>query len=279
MDLKNLLLDRARPMIDPLLDDLKIKIIRGNRQLSPVDSNDFIDQMTEWILSNSNHVLNGIESFKVRHACFGVTHYIDSLLIEHSNNIQLLEHDYMYYRRLFPNKSWAVVGNLQSSVPLLIALPFPGAGDIHPKMNDILEECLNKNIAVHLDCAWLPISRTIKFDFSHPTIKSFAISLSKSLALDWNRIGVCYRKEDNPSTAISIANSFKMINQVDIAIGIEFMNNFHNGYLWEKYGNNYDYACKTLKIRPTNVLHLAFELGSNRPLGVRDVLLKLHQQN
>lgn len=278
MELRNLLLDRARPMEDPALSEFRSMIFKGDHALPDIVSKDFINRMERWLLSNPEHELTGLNCFPIRHACFGVTHYIDSLLVEHSNNVQMLDHDYMYYRRLFPDKEWSSVGKLIPNVPLIMALPFPGAGDIHPQMGDILEECLNKNISVNLDCAWLPIARKMQFNFSHPAIDSIAFSLSKGLSLGWNRIGIRYSMCESDQDPISIANSFDMINRVDMKIGYEYMERFDNGYLWQKYGDAYDHACRTLRLRPTNVLHMAFELGTNKPRGMRDVLLELEQQ-
>lgn len=276
MALRDLLLDKAKPMTDPELDALRDQMLAGIVELPCISKSDFIDSMTKHVLANPDHDLHGFDCFSIRHACHGVTHYIDGLLISYGQTLQMLEHDYLYYSRLFPNKQWSRVGNLLPRVPLLMALPFPGAGDVHPHMQDILQECLDKDIDVHLDCAWLPIARKISFDLSHPAIQSFAVSLSKGLSLGWNRIGVCYWRTLQPTNAVAIADSFDMINAMDMSIGYEFMRRYHAGYLWNTYGQTYDDTCRRLMLRPTNVLHLAFELGTNKPVGMRDVLRHLY---
>lgn len=240
-----------------------------------VSVGNFISKFGTWVADDQLNELSGFEEFQHRDACFGVTHFIDTLVMKHGAGIQNLEHDYLYYKRMWPNKAWSTVGNLVPGVPLLMAVPFPGYARLHPAMDEILSESLDKGIDVHLDCAWLPASRGIRFDFAHPAIKSFAISLSKGLDLGWNRIAVRYSREHDPTDPITIANKFGMINQSCLGIGYQFMDQFPMNFLWNKYGSIYDEACVSLRLRPTNLIHVMLDLQTRKPLGTRDLLLSL----
>lgn len=235
----------------------------------------FLSKFDSWIAGDELNKLSGLETFEHRDSCFGVTHYIDSLVMQHGPSIQNFEHDYLYYKRMWPNKIWAKVGDLVPGKPLLIALPFPGYARVHPEMSGILEEAISKGIDVHLDCAWLPACRGVEFDFSHPAIKSVAISLSKGLDLGWNRIAVRYSREADPTDPITIANRFGMINESCLGIGCRYMDAFPMNFLWNKHGSIYDAACAGLRMRPTNLIHVMLDLQNRKPWGTRDLLLSL----
>lgn len=258
----------------PAINDPEFMQFKNSLSYNSVSSSEFIDKFDNWIKDNRLNSLTGLDNFPTRELCFGVTHFIDNLIMQHGSELQVLENDYLYYKRLWPNKIWSNVGNLKRNTPLIIALPFPGYGIVHPLMNQMLDEALNKNVAVHLDCAWLPASRNILFDFDHPAIKSFAISLSKGLALSWNRIAVRYSRQEHDD-AISIANKFNMINEVCVSIGHEYMQRFPINFLWEKHGKNYHMICKEFKVIPTNVIHMVKDPKTGKPLGTRDLLLSL----
>jgi hypothetical protein len=183
--------------------------------------------------------------------------------------VQSLKGDYMYHERLNlgnPNQS---VGNLIPNIPLIIALPFPSIGDKHPKMTEILEECDEKNIPIHIDGAWISCSKNIIFDLSHKSIKSISISLSKGLGLGWNRIGLRWLKEDY-SDAITIMNDFNMINKMLVIIGLHYIRNIPKDYFWNEYGTYYYKICKDFNLEPTNSIHLA--LKSGEPVGISPLL-------
>lgn len=259
----------------PAVNDPEFIAFRDQLTLSTITQLQFIEQFDSWIHADKLNTLTGFENFTVRNTCFGVTHFIDSLIMQYGESIQILEHDYYYYTRLWPNKVWATVGNLKPNIPLLIALPFPGVGIVHPEMNKLLEEATNKNVDIHLDCAWLPACRNIKFNFNHPAIKSFAVSLSKGLALDWNRIAVRYSRIENATDAITIANKFNMINEACLSIGYQYMQKFHINFLWDKHSSNYAKICKEFKVIPTSVIHTVKDPKTGKPLGTKDLLLSL----
>jgi len=259
----------------PAINDVELTSFKKQLTLDKVSQDEFINQFNQWVSEDKINSLIGFQSFPIRDVCFGVTHYIDNLIMKYGHQIQILEHDYNYYNRLWPHKKWAVVGNLEPNMPLLMALPFPGYGIPHPQMPKLLQEALDKNIDVHLDCSWLPASRNIKFDFSHPAIQSFAISLSKGLALDWNRVAVRFSRSKDENDAITIANNFNMINEVCLSIGYQYMKNFDINFLWNKHGANYSKICKEFKVIPTSVIHAVKDPKTGKPKGTRDILLSL----
>ena len=138
-------------------------------------------------------------------------------------------------------------------------MPFPYYGDIHPGMYTILDVCAEKGINVHVDSAWISCIRDIEFDFDHPAIKSFAISLSKG-GIGGNRIGVRYSREV-PEGSITMQNLFHMNQQPLMWIGTCFMREFGPEYFWKKYREKYDKVCADFKLTPSKAIHLAMSDG------------------
>ena len=260
------LLQRAEPMTDSAFENLQQQIQQGCR-LPACSYDNFKQQFHQWIVGNPLNNLQGLEQFQ-RDICVGTTHFIDCVIMKHgSSNVQILENDYSYYKKLDPQRQWAVPGSLMANQVLLMALPFPGYGDIHPQMTDILDECQEKNIAVYIDGCWMSSARNITFDFRHPAIVAVAFSLSKGLGMAWNRIGVRYSRPGSGADSITVANQTGMINTVDIQIGSLYMHEFQPDYLWQKYAQAYDQLCQALLLRPTKCLHMSRKFDTGEPVG------------
>jgi hypothetical protein len=161
------------------------------------------------------------------------------------------------------------VGSLIPDIPLIIAMPFPSIGAPHYSMAEILDECKIKNIAVHIDGAWITCCRDITFDFSHVAIRSVGISLSKGLGLGWNRIGLRWIK-DSVADSISIMNDFNMNNRALAMIGLHFIRNLPSDYLWFTHGERYYKVCRDFSLLPTKSIYLALRNG--QPVGVSPLI-------
>jgi hypothetical protein len=182
--------------------------------------------------------------------------------------VQVLRGDYRYHERL--GLAYVKdVGSLIPDIPLIIAMPFPSIGAPHQDMEEILYECKIKNIAVHIDGAWLSCCRNITFDFSHVAIRSVGISLSKGLGLGWNRVGLRWTRQTTPDS-VTIMNDFHMNNRAVVMIGLHFIRNLPVDYLWKKHGTNYLKVCKDFNLTPTHSIYLALRNGS--PVGVSPLI-------
>ena len=122
---------------------------------------------------------------------------------------------------------------------------------------------------VHIDGAWISCIKDITFDFSHPAIESFCVSLSKG-GMGGNRIGLRFSR-DTPTGPISIMNDFNMNSQSLVSMGIHFMNHFGPEYFWKTYEKEYAQVCKDFNLVPTKAIHLA-KTTDGKPVGVRPLL-------
>jgi hypothetical protein len=262
---------KPQPLIDSYLELLTNNVLSGQFKSEYIEYSDFILQCSNWIDSTTVNTLTGLDTYTRKDIIIGCTQYIDNLYMQ--GPVQTITDDYRYHNRLGLS-TINDVGSLIPNVPLIIAMPFPSTGDIHISMKELLDECVKKDIPVHIDGAWISCCRNIVFDFSHPSIKSVGISLSKGLGLGWNRVGIRYTKEP-VQDSISIMNDFSMNNRALITIAKYFMDNTQPDYLWHKHNINYSKVCKDFNLSETNCIYLA--LDDNQPVGISPLLRYLER--
>ena len=270
---KELVKTRIPPMVDEDLYNFMKSCIHEHTAEMPNLIDDFKTKINDYVFNNDINRLTGNSKFKFQDVCIGCTQYIDDLYQTHGyENIMTLENDYKYHWRLNNDIKFYNINNLEKGKHLLISMPFPYTGDIHYDTNELLDRCHELQIPVHIDSAWITASKDIEFDYDHPAIESFAISLSKGLALGSHRIGLRWSRHKMVGP-ISIMNDFHMNCKSLIWIGLKYMENFEPGYLWKKYGNHYNQIIKDFDLRPTKTIHLALKDGM--PAGIRSLLLYL----
>lgn len=223
-------------------------------------------EMTSWLFASRLNCLSGFDNFERVDIINGCTQFIDNLYMQ--GPVQVLRGDYRYHERL--GLAYVKdVGSLIPDIPLIIAMPFPSIGAPHQDMEEILHECKIKNIAVHIDGAWVSCCRDITFDFNHVAIRSVGISLSKGLGLGWNRIGLRWTRQPKPDS-VTIMNDFNMNLRVPAMIGLHFIRNFEPDYLWNKHGKRYYKVCKDFNLIPTSSIYLAIK--DSHPVGVSPLI-------
>jgi hypothetical protein len=266
-------IDRPQPLSDNHIEQLIFDMLNGkiNKDITDTVYDNFKEEMTDWLLASTLNTLTGFENFSRVDIITGCTQFIDSIYMK--GPVQVIEGDYRYHGRL--GNTYKTPGNLEKYIPLIIATPFPSTGDTHINMKDILDECLVKKIPVHIDGAWVSCCRDISFDFNHPSIKSFGISLSKGLGLGWNRVGLRWTRELT-ADSITIMNDFNMNLRATVMIGLHFIRSLPTDYLWNKYGNIYYKICSDFNLTPTKSIYLA--LRNNQPVGLSPLIRYVAEQ-
>ena len=112
---------------------------------------------------------------------------------------------------------------------------------------------------MHIDCAWITVSKDINLDFGHPNIKSFGMSLSKYIG-SWNRIGLRYSKQ-RTMDSITMFNAQQKYNDALISCGSFVMDNIERDYGWNTYGEKYKKICKDNNLQETNFFNVAKKDG------------------
>ena len=260
-------IERPQPLSDLYIEQLQQDVLNGKLDKDTTDQVyiNFKKEMTDWLFRSKINKITGFDAFDRVDIINGCTQFIDSLYMQ--CRPQYLTGDYRYHQRL---SNWDTVpGKLQHYIPLIIAMPFPSTGTVHPQMTEILDECLDKEIPVHIDGAWITCCRDIVFDVGHPAIRSVGISLSKGLGLGWNRIGLRWTKS-NSADSITIMNDFNMNLRAPVMIGLHFLRNLPPDYLWDTHKDAYYKVCRDFYLTPTNSIYLALKNG--HPVGVSPLI-------
>lgn len=243
---------RLLQLNDQYLRQLKLNWFNGSHQ--PVDKEKFIRQAVDWFRTTKINNIQGWDHFPCQDVMLGCTHFIESLLIKHSNNIQVLSHDYAYYTLMGIVST--ELENLQPHVPLIISLPNWYYADIRPEWNDVLSICEQRNIDIHIDMAWATVARDFSIDLSHPCIKSFGMSMSK-YSMEWNRIGIRWSRQ-RTADSITMFNRYQgSVNQGVMSCGSYLMNNLPRDYGWETHGQAHRDICKEYNLQPSKMIHVA----------------------
>lgn len=251
--------ERPQPLCDNYLESLFTDTATGFTGIKPDHSlaihEQFKEKATKFIFGSTLNTLSGIDAFSVVDIMAGCTQFIDNLYMQ--GPVQVLRGDYRYHERL--GLAYVKdVGSLIPDISLIVAMPFPSIGALHHDMEEILHECKIKNIAVHIDGAWISCCRDITFDFNHVAIRSVGISLSKGLGLGWNRIGLRWTKE-HTIDSVSIMNDFHMQNRMPTMVANYVLDNVSSDYLWTKYGEINAKICNDFNLIPSKAIHMAFK--------------------
>lgn len=258
----------------PLIRSVRNTVMRPQLLGTYEDAcHDFLIQATEYFTSSKINTIGGLNAFPVREIIMGCNHAIDSLIMRYGlGGLQIFEHDYKYYQRLDPRKQFAQPGQLIPGVPILMALPSPGWLGVHPQQREILDEALDKSCAVHIDGAWMGAAKGIRFNFDHPAVHSVSLSLSKSMDLWWNRVGVRFSRQVDDTDPVTIYNKHKMLSERVIQIGLAHLEKIPPDHVWTHYHDSYYEMCMELKLRPTHMIHVAQSMDRKQMFGVKYLL-------
>lgn len=262
--------ERPQPMYDTAINKLYESVFHDSPTCNNSIVNQFKNEFIHFLNNHSLSELSGINMFPHTDICIGCTQFIDDIYQRvGAKNVMIFENDYKYHWRLNPDIEFVTLDTLVSNKELIISMPFPAHGDVHPLMNTILDRCNQLDIPVHLDGAWITCSRDITFNFDHPAIKTFAVSLSKG-GMGNDRIGVRFSR-NRPNGSITIMNDFNMNCRSLMHTGLKFMQDIGPEYFWKKYETRYYQVCEDFNLIPTKAIHVAKTI-EGQILGVRPLL-------
>ena len=256
---------KLHPISDDYLTGLKNKFYGESQK--QITRNQFIGEADEWFRSSKLNDIRGWDKFPHKDVILGCTHFIESTCLRHGWKIQRLPNEYVYYS--MNGKRPTEINDLEIGVPLIISIPFWQYTDVHPEWETILKQCEEKNIDIHIDGAWMQSARNIEFDFDHPSIKSFAMSMGKGLDINWNRIGIRWTKQRTVDS-ITLMNQFEQIHSTAINCGSVLMQNIGKDYAWEKYEDANKKIAESNQLEQTNHCHVLKK--GNDLFGIGDII-------
>ena len=248
LDIDNLTIQDLDTVLTPVQDE-HLSTLKKSWYHDPQESighDEFVNKASDWFRSTKINDLQGWGKFPCVDVIMGCTHFIESLASKHKWNIQILGKEYAYYTVM--GKKHTEPGHLEPGKPLVVSLPNYLYGD-RPDWQAVLKECEQKEIDIHIDCAWVTAAKGFDFNFDHPNIKSFAMSMSK-YNFTWNRIGLRWSRQRTMDSC-SLISAQKKYNELTTACGSFMMDNIPRDYGWEKYGKINQQICDKLGLEPT----------------------------
>lgn len=255
------------PITDPGLENLKSRWFSESQTHKSVQQ--VLPKMIEWFRSSKKNTLLGWDDFPYTDMTLGNTHYIESIASKYKWNFQVLHYDYAYYN--FMGKIATPLEDLKPGVPLMISLPNWNWADIRPDWQKILATCEQKNIDIHIDCAWIILAKNIELDFSHPNIKSFAMSLSKA-SMEWNRIGVRWCKQRSMDAVTIFNHYYGDVNSSLSSVADYFIDNIERDYFWNNYQDKHYDVCQLHNLNTSKIVHIGINKDSGQTVGIGNFL-------
>lgn len=257
---------------------------------------EYISTIQKWIHSTTLNTIAGLDRFEFKDLIIGTTQTFDEAYYEYAaKRLRVFRGEYAYHKRAFSdvtfldNEQGEYIG-LQSNEWCIISIPFCGNGATHKHMNRMLDDALNKNVPVIIDCAWFGTCRDVDFDFTHPAITSVSFSLSKGIGLGNMRSGIRYSNNKNRNLPIAQQNLYNHLVLISAQIGIHQMNVFSPDFIANKYYDAYNKICERFGLLPTNCLHVVIAPEGNiwsqflidglyRKIGVRKLVKEIYNGN
>lgn len=259
---------KLTPITDAFFIQKKKEWFEGSHPV--IEYAEFIPIADKWFKSSKLNRLDGWDLFPCVDVIMGCTHYIESLIIRHGwDGFQTLPEEYSYFTMMgkFGNEP----GNLIPNIPLYISLPNWKYADLRPEWDDVLRECEQKNIDIHIDFAWITTAKNIYVDLSHPCIKSFAMSMSK-YSLHWNRIGLRWAKQRTLDSVAIMNQYYGDVNSALTSCGAFMMENIPRDYAWDTYGDIKEKLCIEHNLINTKMIHVVKQHGSDVPWSIGPIL-------
>ena len=223
---------------------------------------EFLQNYHDWIRSTRDNRIVGLEVFGYRCFSQGTTEAFDKFYMRYSQRrFRCFRGEYLYHKLAWRHSHrWCHLEDdvLDANDAVVISLPFSDLGNIHPKMNEVLQKCDTLSVPVLIDCAFFGICRDIDFDFRWRCIKDVVFSLSKAFPVAHARIGMRYSREDHDD-ALFVHAKLDYVNRMSAALGSRFLHRFSPDFIPRKYQPLQQQLCRELGVEPSRTV--LFGLG------------------
>jgi hypothetical protein len=230
---------------------------------------EFLETIHLWITDNKLNGVNvdSLEKFNHRDSIIGSTQALDEFHWRHRDKtLRIFRGEYGYNRRVYEtfkefdpalhylDKSTGVYNKLQSGDYVIISLPFAGFGDKHYHMDEMLDDALDNDIPVLVDCAWFGTCMNIEFDFSHPAITEVCFSTSKGLGCGRYRSGIRYSNYNDGM--IHQHNDYNHLVGSNMQLALWMMKHFRSDHIPNKFREMQQDLCNEFGIQASNCMHI-----------------------
>lgn len=217
----------------------------------------FLEKYRKWISESKLNALQGLDNFPITAYSNGATESFDKFYLDNSScRFRCFRGEYMYHMASWRNYfNWLFLedGALNSNDAVVISLPFSDTGNIHQDTNDILDQALELNVPVLIDCAFFGCCSDINFDLSHPAIKVITFSLSKSFPVPHLRIGMRLTRIDDDDSLL-VTNKTKYTNRIGASVGEQLIDIISADWNSQQWQETQYRLCQELGVTPSNTV-------------------------
>jgi hypothetical protein len=216
----------------------------------------FVCRYRDWIGHSNNNSFLNLDQWSVLAFSNGTTEAFDKFYINnHLRRFRICRGEYMYHGAVWKNSNpnWAYIEDapLQRGDAVIISLPFSDTGTVHKDLDKILCSCMDLDVPVLVDCAFIGICGNIEFDFGHPAITELVFSLSKAFPVANLRIGMRAQRKDNDD-GLLVYQKTNYTNRLGAALGLWLIEHYNVDYNYNKYRKKQLEFCSQLNVCPSD---------------------------
>jgi hypothetical protein len=234
------------------------KLLTGKLPMHCQD--EYLEYYPKWIESSKNNSFIGTKSFPNRYISLGVTQAIDDWTLYCSKNnrrLRVFRGEYPYSKEFAHDWCWIEDEPLKNNDAILINFPFSGNGNKHPQYDWLIDRCNHMNIPVFVDCAFFGACGDMEINLNQPCIDTVAFSLTKGLSANNYRSGIAFSKRSGKDTTLDVQTAWQNGIHLNVAIGLQLMQQFSPDTLVDTYKNKQLKICKEYNISPSSTIQLA----------------------
>lgn len=243
--------------VDSLKPDLYSDILKYPELIC-----EYEDVFYNWVQPSSSHKIMGLEDFKYRAYTQGSQESFNHYIMRHRNKrFRLFYKEYFYHFDVLDalGIEWCYMheDDLKEGDAVIISNPFSGNCREPEGFYEVLDNCDTFGIPVLLDLIHSPNSINFKMDCNRPCIEVITFSLAKTFPVQFAMCGFRLMREE-PKDGMAISRREVVNNRIGAWIGTQVLKKFPMDYIQKRYMPDRDFWCKTLSLKPSPVIHLAY---------------------
>jgi hypothetical protein len=260
LEAEGLITNKTPAVYDPLFT----KLLKGLPWASWFESEDplncrlnYLETYSGWIQKTQLNKVLGLERFHRTDLINGTTQTFDEAYFKYaSKRLRVFRGEYAYHRRVFLNHAFIEDEPLASNDFVIVSAPFCSSGEVHPRMQRILDQAHELKIPVIVDAAYFGTCYGLTLDFTHPAIESVSFSLTKGSGLGHIRSGIRFSNLDDQNP-ICQQNNYNHTILAAAKIGLHMMANLEPDHIPLKYMQIQQSLCQELGLHASPCIHLA----------------------
>jgi len=218
-----------------------------------VDTQQFLSDYYAWI-QQGNQIL-GCGDYNTLAYSNGTTEAFDKFYQKHTHRrLRLWRGEYYYHqiqrRELFTDFAWIDEEPVSSGDVVVVSMPFADTGGIPTDYTKVMQECVDKEVPVLIDMAYISLTKNCTYDISYPCIETVTTSLSKVFPVEHMRIGIRMNRHNTDDTLDAYTNNaYPYVNTIGVHVGHRLIKQFEQNWVYNKWRNKQKEMCEQLDVQ------------------------------